>query len=112
VESFKFLGIRYYPATYPSDMWEVFVALPFVILLDVILGLPIFTICLMLATPTHKEEAFQADTRNGASLSFTKRESFLSWLAVARQLLIDSNYFDKGTSMMSLTEWLEDNWKK
>jgi hypothetical protein len=50
------------------------------VLLDVLIGTPLFTILLGLSALQKDKvpERFQADTRNGATLAFTGKESFLS----------------------------------
>jgi hypothetical protein len=49
---------------------------------------------------------FVAETRKGANLEFTDRESLLSYLAIARELLLDSKYLQKRFKHYSLEKWL------
>lgn len=117
VNSFKFLGIRYFPGLKLKFLSDEFLqAFVLCSLFDLCLGNPytvsILTILQYVAHKLSYSERYVADTRNGASLEFTHRESFLSWLAIARQLLIDSEYFKKGTFDESLTEWLNRNYNK
>jgi len=115
VPSLKFLGIRYFPGV-KYDASSLLPGLILSLTLDTMIGLPLTTVVWLLfmwiVNLTETYERFEADTRNGAKLAFTGRESFLSWLAIARQLLLDSDYFTKGTMEMTLTEWLEENWAK
>jgi hypothetical protein len=116
VDSFKFLGIRYYPSKIPRVKWsETLTVLTFAILLDLALGQAVITIIALFWEITQlwqdSKERFVADTRNGANLEFTGRESFISWLAVARELLLNSEYLTKKWSSRSLSEWLDYNWK-
>jgi hypothetical protein len=59
---------------------KILLVLPFVVLLDLTIETPLFTLMLGLSALTKDKipESFQADTRNGASLKFTNKESFLS----------------------------------
>lgn len=117
VDSFKFLGIRYYtPKAMKWALEEVWQILVFSFLLDLCLGYPACCVLsLSIYTLTkHKEaqERFCADTRKGAKLEFTKRESFLVWLAIARELMLESKYFKRGTLSLSLSEWIQLNFIK
>jgi hypothetical protein len=116
VDSFKFLGIRYYPKR-PlnwslSDIWPL---LLITVLLDVMLAFPLTTptLCYLYwcRLNEYASERFVAETRKGANLEFTGKESFLSWLSVARELLLDSQYLQNKTAGWTLTEWLEHNYK-
>jgi hypothetical protein len=49
-----------------------------------------------------KPAKFVAETRKGANLEFTDKESLLSYLAIARELLLDSKYLQKRFSHYSL----------
>jgi hypothetical protein len=73
-----------------------------------LIGFPIITSMFILAeierynrTPIDR---FEADTRNGANLAFSTKESFLSYLAIARELLLNSAYFAGKWQERSLTE--------
>jgi len=91
VDSFKFLGIRYYvPKGLILNMNE------WAGLLLQGLGLSYI----------HTPARFVAETRKGANLEFTNKESLLSYLAIARELLLDSKYLRKTVPKMSLTSWL------
>lgn len=50
---------------------------------------------------------FRAATRKGADLEFTSKESFISYLATAREILLDSPYLLSVWKSKSLKEWLE-----
>jgi len=49
VDSFKFLGIRYYPPRTERDWASILIVLPWMVLLDVLIGTPLFTILLGLS---------------------------------------------------------------
>jgi hypothetical protein len=91
VESFKFLGIRYFP-----ERIEI-VNLQWIARLT-LQGLTTYTMV--------KPAKFVAETRKGANLEFTDKESLLSYLAIARELLLDSKYLQKRFSHYSLEKWL------
>jgi len=116
VDSFKFLGIRYYPPSKWTFDKELLGILIFMMILDIALGFPICTLAIiiweLLCQWHSSKERFTADTRNGADLSFTNRESFISWLSVARELLLNSEYLQKRWASRSLSEWLDYNWRK
>jgi len=117
VESFKFLGIRYYPAK--PLAWNIADIWPLLLMttaLDILLSFPLSTPVLAYLywsrLSEHAKARFVADTRKGATLEFTDKESFLSWLAVARELLLNSPYLQNKVASWSLVEWLEHNYKR
>jgi hypothetical protein len=65
-------------------------------LLDLHIGAPFVLPLLILAEWREKsslrEGVFMAETRKGANLKFTNRESFLSYLALARDIILDNKY--------------------
>jgi len=92
VDSIKFLGIRYYPNRYIKvnlyDIAEL-----------VLQGIRTWG--------TYKiPSKFVAETRKGANLEFSNKESLLSYLAIARELLLDSKYLKGKMKTYSLTKWL------
>jgi len=91
VESFKFLGVRYFPEriTTVNYYWIAMITLQSITSRTAV-------------TPAK----FVAETRKGANLEFTDRESLLSYLAIARELLLDSKYLQKRFSHYSLEKWL------
>lgn len=91
IESFKFLGIRYFPERiiYSNITWYS------------VLTLQSITIAKQVIPPK-----FVAETRKGANLEFTDKESLLSYLAIARELLLDSKYLGKRLTSGSLEDWL------
>lgn len=113
VKSFKFLGVRYYPPE--------FVPLPNFFMVEW-LEKKGFKLHWALAYWYRKyaslgywrPEKFVADTRNGATLEFTRKEAFLSWLHTAREyMLLDMEYTRKGYFFnKSLATWLLHNYKK
>jgi hypothetical protein len=117
VDSFKFLGIRYYPPRSLEWSWnDIWPLLSITTILDILVGWPLSTPTLIYLYWSRLNEyasaRFIADTRKGAKLEFTDKESFLSWLAVARELLLDSPYLQNKIANWSLTEWLEHNYRK
>jgi len=116
VDSFKFLGIRYYPPRPLTWSWQdIWPLLAMTVLIDVLVGFPLSTPPLLYLywcrLTEHASARFVADTRKGAKLEFTNKESFLSWLSVARELLLDSPYLQNKIANWSLTEWLEHNYR-
>lgn len=91
VDSFKFLGIRYYP---PRKQLANTLSIAGLVLQY--LAPRIFV----------AKARFVAETRKGANLEFSDRESFLSYLAIARELLLDSKYLRGKVSTFSLQKWL------
>lgn len=117
VESFKFLGIRYYPPRkVPLNIWSLFPILIFFLVLDLILGAPIMTIYLLITEWCRLYysscERFVAETRKGANLEFTHKESFLSYLAIAREILLQSKYLTNYWGDQPLTAWLKYHYSK
>lgn len=47
-----------------------------------------------------------AETRKGANLRFSDRESFLSYLAIARDIILDNKYLMDKWQSKSLMEFL------
>jgi len=97
VPSFKFLGIRYFPGLDRSlHNMEARKAYLLFIALDIAIGYPILTIGYTAWELYYRRQKvfshFEADTRNGAKLAFTDKESFLSYLSIARELLLNSKY--------------------
>jgi len=93
VESFKFLGIRYYPGSLRKTWINNWGGLNLIGLIPQSL--------------THKPSRFIAETRNGANLEFTNRESLLSYLAIAREILLDTPYLRKATRNWTLQHWIQ-----
>lgn len=97
MDSLKFLGLRYYPGLRRAAFaQEFFKMLILSLLLDLCIGYPVTTGVLIILElcifSGANFDRFVAETRNGASLEFTSRESFLSYLAVSRELLLHSPY--------------------
>lgn len=91
VESFKFLGIRYFPESIKVANLSWYARL---------------TLQSITRTVEVVPPRFVAETRKGANLEFTDKESLLSYLAIARELLLDSKYLQKRFSHYSLEKWL------
>lgn len=91
VESFKFLGIRYFPEQVKSLNIQ---------------HLGWLTLQGITSYKRITPARFVAETRKGANLEFTDKESLLSYLAIARELLLDSRYLQKRFSHYSLEKWL------
>lgn len=91
VESFKFLGIRYFPESTRVVNVSWFARL---------------TLQGITTTTEIVPPRFIAETRKGANLEFTDRESLLSYLAIARELLLDSKYLQRRFKHYSLEKWL------
>jgi hypothetical protein len=96
-EFIQFLGMRYYPPTYYNTWYEA-VGLTVILwgLLDILLlGFPVFSLIWVIITLRGRwlrhRAKFRAATRDGASLEFTTKEAFLSYLNVYRTLLINYN---------------------
>lgn len=99
VDSFKFLGIMYFTPRLRKH------AMNWIIERSVSLSN-----MLKLIIPTDlglRGGKFRAATRKGADLEFSSMESFLSYLAVARDILLDSPYLLSVWKARSLKEWLE-----
>jgi len=116
VDSFKFLGIRYYPPRSLEWSWEeIWPLFLITIALDLLINFPLSTPTLLYLYWSRLNEyasaRFVADTRRGANLEFTTKESFLSWLAVARELLLNSPYLQNKIANWSLIEWIEHNYR-
>lgn len=92
VKSFKFLGIRYYP---PSGIFSNITEWAGVVLQ----GINTYS---WLYSPAR----FVAETRKGANLEFTNKESLLSYLAIAREILLNSKYLRNKVRTMTLIKWL------
>lgn len=124
VDSFKFLGIRYYPSKDLMLLEDVIILWLLLIGLDLLLSnFPIFTFLAVWITwrdwGMKSPEVFEADTRKGAKLRFTERESFISYLYVARdgflkdEALLPSGSPGKNYFMNKpLSFWLEHNYGK
>jgi len=99
VDSFKFLGIVYFTPRLRKEAsnWIVqrFVSLSNMLKLKIPTDLGL-----------HGGK-FRAATRKGADLEFTSRESFISYLATAREILLDSPYLLSVWKSKTLKEWLE-----
>lgn len=120
VDSFRFLGIRYFPYSLKrawnfANNWPLYVISS---LLDLHIGAPFVLPLLILAEWREKsslrEGVFMAETRKGANLKFTNRESFLSYLALARDIILDNKYLMDKWSSKSLLEFLTSHevlWK-
>jgi len=127
VDSFKFLGIRYYPPKSRVEFvenyemkyqlgwnlkeWIKYIKERCVRIMNNEPVTPlrkVFEHCL-LKIP----ERFEADTRNGAKLTFTRRESFIAYLYNAREMLVASG--SAGNSFFykrPLSDWLVHEFKK
>jgi len=114
VESFKFIGIRYYPPKPLMTKDDVITLWVLSILID-LLFLPIPMFCFLTTWITWRDwglksqEIFEADTRKGAKLRFTNRESLISYLLIARDG-INSKYTGKTYKIRyTLRDWLRFN---
>lgn len=113
VEYVKFLGFKYYPPKKVPVNWEEWLTLWFWMgmPLDILLfQLPVMTLLLVWAAYKTKfersKERFIASTRKGADLEFTDRESFISYLAQARELLLKDSSAQKYWAKKGLNKWL------
>ena len=113
----QFVGFRYYPSTYTDTLLE---SIGYPILLILFLDLLFFhfpvlsTLWLILVLKYRFKRGasrFMASTRNGATLEFTNKESFISFLNTARTLLLNS-YHQSKLSGESLEQWVTDNMSK
>lgn len=114
VESIKFLGFRYYPAvTKHLTKEEIIITLLVLSIMDgIIWGIPIF-FCLGIYVIYKgywytQPARFVADTRKGAKLEFTDKESFMTYLYNARDLALSDKYLSDAISKKTLEEWLSD----
>jgi hypothetical protein len=114
-DSIKFLGFRYYPETYYDTIWESMGYYFWLILaLDLILlGFPLFSLLFGILAYKQRWERhkprFRADTRNGASLEFSDKESLIMYLNNARTLLLNSSAGDY-LGGPKLTKFLVENY--
>lgn len=115
VKSFKFLGIRYFTPQPLMRGEDVITLWALSVFIDIwFLSLPIFSSISLYITKRdwgmYSPGRFEADTRNGATLKFTTKEAFLSYLYKARNLMLDSNYFKKSYFFAKpLSTWLLHN---
>jgi hypothetical protein len=127
-ESVKFLGMRYFPSreidirkhVKPEDLMIIFgLCYP----LDVILfnGWPLLLVLGLLSQVpvlyTRTGERFVAETRRGATLEFTTKESFMAWLDIMRDALlsgsINQEMLEKiAAGQYTLKNWLNDEYKR
>lgn len=109
VEYIKFLGFKYFPAktTFVKSLYSYLDRSLLYLLLDVVSGLPIFSIAwsalAFRGSWVSSRAIFQASTRNGATLRFSSREMFLSYLNNARTFALNSSasHFLNGESLES-----------
>jgi hypothetical protein len=100
-DSIKFLGMRYYPSrkiTFNDvKLEDIMIIFGLCYSLDVILfsGWPIFlALGLLSQGPVlyyRTQERFVAETRKGATLEFSSKESFISWLDVMRDGILSGS---------------------
>lgn len=114
VDSFKFLGLRYFPGlSRVANTMQFLQCLLLMLAFDLCLGYlictPLYVLWEIFFQNSAEWERFEADTRNGAKLKFTFRESFLSYLAIAREILLENPYMQEKWNEKSLTEWLLHN---
>jgi hypothetical protein len=103
VEKFKFLGITYYPpSTYTARIPRRWPGRPWLDkILDQVWGPRLYRL----------PGRFEAQTRNGATLKFTNRESLLSYLSVARDRMLQTDGSPGKEYFMDrpLKEWIAWN---
>jgi len=66
----------------------------------------------MLKYTVRLPECFEADTRKGAKLVFTRREAFLSYLYKSREILLLGGSAGNQFMNLPLSEWLAWNLSK
>jgi len=100
VDSFKFLGITYFTPRLRKSIsaW-------------IVQRIPSLSNILRLIIPTDLNlhgGKFVANTRKGANLEFSQRESFISYLATARNIVLDSDYLMHHLQNYTLQRWLSE----
>jgi len=97
VDHIKFLGFKYYPATYNDTLWDSLAPILWKwSLIDLLmLGFPFSSLMYVFTVwsqrRTRHRPRFCASTRNGATLEFSDKESFIMYLNNARTLLLNSS---------------------
>jgi hypothetical protein len=117
LKDLKFLGMRYVPEKKYVPFKEMLIIWCLLVMLDVLIGWPIFSMVMLLAVIRPQEWTdhayFEASTRNGSTLKFTDKEAFALWLQRARDNIIENDYTERMSGDgNSLEKWLEENWLK
>jgi len=114
VDYIQFVGFRYYPAKYVDTFIEA-IGYPVLLLflIDMLfINWPCFSLCWTLLVSLKRYERgksrFTASTRNGATLEFGTRESFIMFLNTARTLLLNT-YYESKLSGFALESWISHN---
>lgn len=127
-ESVKFLGMRYFPSRkieWRKDLnpEDIMIILGLCYPLDLIMfnGWPWLTaLGLLTQGPVlyyRTRERFVAETRKGATLEFTTKESFIAWLDIMRDALVNGSISkemveDIERGRYTLKMWLDDEYRR
>jgi hypothetical protein len=120
VDSIKFLGLRYYPKTEDVNFHKDLISklLPLMTVDITLIGFPlhslIWSFIVYHQSRIRHKAVLRADTRNGASLEFSNRESFIAYLNNARTILINSsaNELLGGQAFIEFLTSRFDRWSK